>query len=154
MEMVQASKESFTAGAGGWFYRFPVGKESNMDTTELPAVGADTKRREPRVTVRVGVSVRHGLGTHRSRVYNVSYSGLFLTSEEVLPGMGDKVEVVYPIPLADRQSEIYIVGKVMWSAPGMSSAKGGGFGISVESVEDGANGDLWRRYVDHAASMG
>lgn len=154
MGIEQLPDNAFKAGAGGWFYRFPAEDKSSTDTTELPAVGAGTKRREPRVTVRVGISVRHGLGTHRSRAYNVSYSGLFVTSEEVLPPMGDRVEVIYPIPVSGRQSEIYLKGKVMWSAPGMSSAKGGGFGISIESVEDGANGEIWRKYVDHAASMG
>lgn len=154
MDIDRIPENAFKAGAGGWFYRFPAEDQTGTDTTEMQAVGEGTKRREPRVTVRVGVSVRHGLGSHRSRVYNVSYSGLFLTSEDVMPAMGDKVEVIYPIPVSGRQSEIYLKGKVMWFAPGMSSAKGGGFGISVESVEDGANGELWRRYVDHAASMG
>jgi hypothetical protein len=154
MDIVDIPSSAFKAGAGGWFYRFPAEDKTSTDTTELPLVGAGTKRREPRVTVRVGVSVRHELGTHKARVYNVSYSGLFLSSEDVLPGMGDRLEVIYPIPVNGRQNEIYLTGHVVWSASGMSSAKGGGFGISVDNVEDGGNGKIWRRYVDHAASMG
>jgi len=153
----QPDPSAYQAGKAGYYYRFPKPSEpSSGDGSFTRSTGADTptERREPRIAVRVKVTYRvPGHDRVEAQAYNVSSNGLYLLSEHLLPPIGMDVEVDYPIPLHDRPLQAVLVGEVVWAMDSMSSGQGGGLGIRVSRVEDGAAGAAWKQYVDREASF-
>ncbi|MEC9073016.1 MAG: PilZ domain-containing protein, partial [Myxococcota bacterium] len=143
---------AYQAGKSGYYYRFPKPSETEA-SEEAPEPAAATQtpsaRREPRIAVRVTVTYKiHGMDRVEAQAYNVSSNGLYLLSEHRLPPIGLDVEVDYPIPLHDRPLHAMIVGEVVWAMDSMSSGQGGGLGIRINRVDDGAAGASWKQYVE------
>ena len=154
----QPSDAQFKEGAGGLYYRFqaPEAPEERPDPSYKRTTTSDvqSERREARIAVRVEVSYRTDTEEATARAYNVSSSGLYLLTESDLPTMGSDVEVSYPIPLHDRPLMATLYGEIVWIMDSMSAGTGGGLGIKISRIDDGANGGAWREYVARESSFG
>ncbi|MGM0574662.1 MAG: PilZ domain-containing protein [Myxococcota bacterium] len=154
----QIDPASFKEGAGGWFYGFRATRgtrrEGPVTARRRGGITVESQRREKRVAVRVPVVFKIGEETYRGHAYNVSYSGLCVLSDEVLPDERTEVTVAFPVALHARPFKIRLLGEVMWNMEGMTSAHGGGFGMRLNRVDDGAEGKAWREYVEREARFG
>lgn len=155
---VAADEEAFKEGAGGWFYSFgnqaqrrpaPERERVRRATGEVKA-----QRAEQRVVVRVAVHFKVGAVTYPGQAYNISEKGVYIMSDDVLPAVGTPIEVAFPVALHAKPFNIYLRGDVVWTMPGMSSPKGGGVGVRVAAIEDGAGGKAWHEYLMRESSFG
>lgn len=153
---VAADEDAFKEGAGGWFYRFgdvvqrrpPERERVRRATGEVKA-----QRAEQRVVVRVGVHFKVSEETFAGQAYNVSEKGVYIMSDEILPPVGTPIEVAFPVALHAKPFIVYLRGEVVWIMPGMSTAKGGGIGVRVATIEDGAGGKAWNEFVMRESSF-
>lgn len=150
-------ERAFKAGAGGWFYGFggarPKAAASRPVARESGVVAA-SQRRDPRVAVRVPVMLTAGAAAFKAQAYNISASGLYVLLDEALPEVGTPVEISYPVALHARPFTIHLAGEVVWCMPAMTSSQGGGVGVQLSSIDDGAGGDAWREYVTKEVEFG
>lgn len=155
LEAPEVDDAAFKEGAGGWFYGFratrPVASAPKKKATTA-VIEAD--RREERVAVRVQVTIRIGERTFSCQAYNISSSGIYVLADEALPGVGTQVEVTYPVALHARPFSIRLYGAVVWEMPAMTSSRGGGLGIKLHRIDDGAGGQAWREYVQREVEFG
>lgn len=150
---------AFKQGANGWFYRFQDRWGDNMgnDQTVRSIKSVDVslmKRREERVAVRVPVTLEVAGERFKGQAYNVSYSGVYILTEDVLPPVSTDIVVLYPLQLDGEAFETRLRGEVVWSMAGMDSTVSGGLGILLNAAEDGAAGAAWRDYVAQEADFG
>jgi Tfp pilus assembly protein PilZ len=149
---------AFKEGAGGWFYGFhatrPAARDAVKRKASSTAVIVESDRREQRVAVRVQVQVKHGARSAVCQAYNISASGVYVMSEDLLPGVGAEVEVVYPVALHAKPFNVRLFGAVVWEMPAMTSTRGGGLGIKLSRIDDGAGGEAWREYVQREVEFG
>jgi Tfp pilus assembly protein PilZ len=154
---VTADEGAFKEGAGGWFYTCgeapkscPVERERvRRATGEVKA-----QRAEQRVVVRASVHFKVAETTYAGQAYNVSENGVYIMSDDILPEVGTPVEVAFPVALHTKPFTIYLRGDVVWIMPGMTTPNGGGVGVRVATIEDGAGGKAWLEYVGRESSFG
>mgnify|MGYP001071437684 CR=1 FL=1 len=154
---VTADEEAFKEGAGGWFYSFgaPVqGRNGERTRVQRSTGEVKAQRTQQRVVVRVGVRFKVGEETYPGQAYNISERGVYIMSDEILPEVGTPVEVAFPVALHAKPFNIYLRGDVVWTMPGMSTSTGGGVGVRVATIEDGAGGHAWNEYVTRESSFG
>lgn len=150
-------ERAFKAGAGGWFYGFgatrpkPAERRPVERTTGLVD---QSQRREKRVAVRVPVVMKVEGVAIKAQAYNISFSGLYILMDEDLPPEGTKVRVAYPVALHARPFTIHLVGDVVWCMPAMTSSQGGGVGVKISQIDDGAGGKAWLEYVAKEVDFG
>jgi Tfp pilus assembly protein PilZ len=156
---VTADEDAFKEGAGGWFYtcgeappRRPLKRERERARRSTGEVKA--QRTEVRVVVRVGVQFTVAGTTYAGQTYNVSENGVYIMSDDILPEVGTPVEVAYPVALHAKPFTIYLRGDVVWIMPGMTTSHGGGVGVRIATIEDGAGGKAWFEYVMRESSFG
>ncbi len=150
-------EQAFKAGAGGWFYGFGGARPKAAGRTPVQresGVVAASQRRDPRVAVRVPVVLQVDGAVIKAQAYNVSASGLYVLLDEALPPVSTTVEVSYPVALHARPFTIALAGEVVWCMPAMTSSQGGGIGIQLSTIDDGAGGDAWREYVTREVEFG
>jgi hypothetical protein len=148
---------AFREGAGGWFYSFKARwKQDGSDYAASPAdrKPIEQKRSEERVAVRDPATLVVGSAQYPARAYNISRNGVYVLVEGNLPPVGMDVSVIYEIPFAGGSVAAKLHGEVMWSMASMDSTTSGGVGVVLQRVEDGADGDAWRDYVDSEADFG
>ncbi|MDP6945067.1 MAG: PilZ domain-containing protein [Myxococcota bacterium] len=153
----EPDEEAFEDGAGGCFYSCtePRPRPSVQRPRVRRSTGeAKAERTERRIVVRVGVHFRLGDETYAGQAYNVSHNGVYIISDDILPEEGAPVEVAFPVALHAKPFTIYLRGEVVWLMPGMSTRQGGGVGIRVDTIEDGAGGMAWTEYVNREAEFG
>ena len=152
-----ADEEAFKEGAGGWFYSFgaPVQRRAGERVRVRRATGeVKAQRTEQRVVVRVGVHFKVGETTYPGQAYNISEKGVYIMSDEILPEVGTPIEVAFPVALHAKPFNIYLRGDMVWTMPGMSTSTGGGVGVRIAAIEDGAGGQAWNEYVTRESSFG
>lgn len=145
---------SFTPGFGGHYYYFRQTAGVTQRPTEEPQTAAESNRREPRIAVRVKVAFKLEFTTYKGRAYNISSNGIYIASDAVLPRDGEVVQVVYPVAIHAKPVNLQLGGRVCWVAPGMTSSKGGGFGVLIETFNKEDDGALWAEYVRREMSFG
>lgn len=151
-----SGQEVFREGAGGAFFTFRKAKPKG--TASAPpsrTKGAEqSARNENRIAVRVPVEFRIESAAFAGQAYNISNNGVYILSDEVMPERGTHVVVAFPVALHAQPFNIDLRGEVVWTMPGMSTRAGGGIGIRIDAVEDGARGQAWREYVSREAEFG
>lgn len=145
-------EQAFRTGAGGWFYGLRTGRPSAGSEAERVQRQnghvVDTQRREPRVAVRVPLVFVVGEQRYQGQAYNISYNGLYVLTEEILPEEGTSIEVHYPLEAREGgRGEVTLFGEVMWTMSSMTSPTGGGIGIRIQRIDDGADGATWQDYI-------
>jgi Tfp pilus assembly protein PilZ len=119
-----------------------------------PSRAPGPQRSAPRVTVRVPVHFSGGDTRRDGMAYNISDTGLYIATQEQVPSVGDTLKVLYPIRRPRRDILITLTGRVCWSMPGMTSSRGGGFGLEIITVSDDENGELWQSHVRNELDFG
>jgi hypothetical protein len=139
----------FKENRSGFFYKFDsvTTNPPSFQKGEGKAPEGIAQRRAPRVSVRMPVNVIMGSEEHEGMTYNISATGLFVSSETVVPPMNSTIRVMYPIPMGPRTIQAVLTGRVMWAMESMTSRLGGGFGVHLSEVNDRSDGELWRNYV-------
>jgi len=140
----------------GWFYKFPEtpGKELyNNQPAFITENDPALRRKEERVSVRVPLTYYLGDDRCEGTAYNVSMSGVYITSPETIPPMDTPVRIFFPLANAGTSEQAIIQGKVCWTAPAMGPT-GGGFCVRIENLQDGDDGDIWRAYVKGETTFG
>ncbi len=121
-----------------WFYRFQ-GSRGDLQIT-------DTRRRDPRIPVRMPLAWRAASGLVPGVAYNISVRGLFILSDTAAPDRGTEVEVVLPLSGAPS-GRATLKGVVCWTG-------GPGFGLELTTIDDARGGEIWRTLVDEEARLG
>ena len=154
---VTADEDAFKEGAGGWFYscgEAPQRPRSERERVRRATGEVKAQRAEQRVVVRAGVHFKVAETTYAGQAYNVSENGVYIMSDDILPAVGTPIEVAFPVALHARPFTIYLRGDVVWTMPGMTTPNGGGVGVRVATIEDGAGGKAWLEYVARESSFG
>ena len=153
---VAADEDAFKEGAGGWFYTYKAQAPKPQERERVRRATGEVKaqRAEQRVVVRVTVHFRIGTDAYTGQSYNISENGVYIMSDDVLPEVGTPIEVAFPVALHAKPFNIYLRGDVVWTMPGMSTPNGGGIGVRVATIEDGAGGQAWFEYVTREANFG
>jgi hypothetical protein len=135
----------FSYGRGGWFYSLSQQDAAAPQQTD-EAQGASL-RREERIPVRVPIAyINHGRRTS-GQTYNISYHGLFVLTEEMLPANGDTLEIAYETPVGFKDELVVMHGLVCWTGAGMNTALGGGIGIQIVDWRSPEDASSWKAYV-------
>lgn len=152
----EPDEQAFQDGAGGSFYNCKESrpKQVNRERVRRATGEVQAQRAERRVIVRVGVHFRIGEDSYAGQAYNVSQNGVYIISDDILPAQGTQIEVAFPVALHAKPFTIFLRGEVVWVMPGMSTRQGGGVGVQVSSIEDGALGKAWEEYVNREAEFG
>ena len=154
--VVLTGGETFREGAGGAFFTFRKAKPKRKTKPSVNRSDGDVQRErnEQRIAVRVPVEFRIESAAFAGQAYNISTSGVYILSDDVMPERGTRVTVGFPVALHARPFTIDLQGEVVWTMPGMSTRAGGGIGIRIDTVDDGAKGEAWREYVSREAEFG
>ena len=139
----------FKENRSGFFYKFPSveTKPPGFQKGEGQSPSGIAQRRAPRVSVRMPVNIIIGSEEHEGMTYNISATGLFVSSETVVPPMNSVIQVMYPVPWGPRTIQVVLTGKVMWAMESMTSRRGGGFGLHLSDINDRSDGRIWKTYV-------
>jgi Tfp pilus assembly protein PilZ len=149
--------QEYKAGADGTFCILTRDSESPAKCLTQPSTSISSRaqseadkpeRVEVRVPVRTRVAFQFAGQMQPGEAYNISNSGLFITTHEKLPSNGSSVTVFYPVRDGVDLTRISLEGVVCWSSASMASATGGGFGVHFTRIDDQRNGALWREHVD------
>lgn len=157
LDMVDVDERAFKEGAGGWFYGFRATRPSAVSPSrriQRGQVEVDSQRREQRVAVRVSVQFTYGPSRYVGQAYNVSHSGVYILCDDVLPHQGAHVLLTFPVALHAKPFPVKLEGEVVWSMAAMTASRGGGFGLRLSVIEDGAGGEAWKEYVTKEAEFG
>lgn len=129
----------------GWFCTF--GTDAIGPEPQAPKDGA-SRRRETRHRVQAKLSWA-GADDHwqDGLAYDVSSSGLFLTTDAALPTRGDEVWILFPLSHGTEHVDARLQVRVCWVVEGMELT-GGGFGVQICGVEDGLDGAGWRTFIE------
>ena len=154
--VTEPDEVAFQDGAGGSFYSCQENRPKPREKARVRRSTGEVQaqRAERRIVVRVGVHFRLGEETYPGQAYNISHNGVYIISDDILPEEGDTVEIAFPVALHAKPFTIYLRGEVVWLMPGMSTRQGGGVGVRVDTVEDGARGMAWTEYVNREAQFG
>lgn len=80
--------------------------------------------------------------------YNISRGGLYVLTSQPVPSEGERVSVQLRIPVGpEGTTDVTLDGNVRWRLPCLSASVGGGFGLDVDAVEDGANGARLQEFL-------
>ncbi len=147
-----SSPIAFNEQTGGWLYKFEA-----MSAASKPAAAepdSEKNRREPRASVRVALKIRVGFEDHVGEAYNVSTSGLFIILDTAQLKVGTMVQISYPVFWHGGHTDVAIKGRVCWEIESMTGGAGSGYGLIIEELDDGNNGDVWNAYVDREVAFG
>tara|TARA_B100000029_G_scaffold440582_1_gene457805 strand:- start:454 stop:918 length:465 start_codon:yes stop_codon:yes gene_type:complete len=146
-----ASPIAYNEQTGGWLYKFDaMGAAKSASSTQDP----DKQRREPRASVRVPLKIRIGFEDHVAEAYNVSASGLFIILDTAQVKVGSTVKIEYPVFWQGGHTDVSIKGRVCWEIESTTGDTGSGYGLVIEELDDGNNGDVWTSYVDREVAFG
>ena len=117
----------------------------------------DVPATEPRVRAHIRANVSVGCTFYcsdvghsgqQARIYNVGRGGLFVaTAGDYLPESGKRVVVRFAVEYMERQVAVEITGRVRWPSRRLKGTTLAGFGISTESIADGARGQIFRAFL-------
>mgnify|MGYP001185223543 CR=1 FL=1 len=134
----------------GWGYWFPS-SSTVMPREEVISQGSDlfARRRDPRATVRVAVKLTVGGQTSEGQAFNISRSGLFVTSDTVHPSVGEIMGVTYPIVVRHQEYPLVLACKICWVMPPDTQRPYTALGVKITDPSQSKVIKDWRRYVDH-----
>ncbi len=134
----------------GWGYWFPSSRDV-LPREEMISQGSElfARRRDPRATVRVPIKLHVAGQTGEGQAFNISRSGLFVTSEICQPGLGDVVGVTYPIVVGHQEQPLVLASKVCWIIPAGGDRTYTALGVVITDPDNSKAVQAWKRYVDH-----
>ena len=84
----------------------------------------------------------------KGRIYNLGREGVFVATPDRVPDEGDAVRVRIMMRHKGKKRRVQLVGTVRWPMQRSDTQAGGGFGVEVRTVSDGAKGRLFHAFLD------
>lgn len=147
-------KSKFGNRGPGWFLWVEPAKPTAVAVAAPAAKPAEpdpsSRRREPRVPVRVAVTCAINGRLVKGRAYNISESGLYLLArvdKSRLPKEGEIVRVRYPVTVHIKPVELVVTGDVCWCGEATEGKGVYGIGLKISEFNDPSDAAIWSRYV-------
>ncbi len=109
------------------------------------------ERRHARVRANVDVTMEQRGGRAAVHLSDMSACGLrFVT--DATPTPGERIRITLTLKAGGRPSPVFVQGTIKWVKRSDDSKKM--CGLFVEHIEDGFEGERWRRFIEASAAAG